>query len=218
MELTKEQIQYIDRRLENEGVKYWDLRLEMIDHIVSDVELNSKTNNFKKELNNTLKRIGWSGNLSSVNREGWQNVNREYRREYHKGFVSFFKKGINLTILLISMFLFYLISEKISFKNFERLSFTIFALPIIFIIYLGIKTSIKKYGRSINLDYGFTYLIMSFLILNAIPSFFNEQTESIPKLIWFILIPIHLIFTFSGYKVYRKAISRVEKIRKELQL
>ena len=38
MELTKEQIQYIENRLIKDGVKYWDIRIEMLDHIVSDVE------------------------------------------------------------------------------------------------------------------------------------------------------------------------------------
>jgi hypothetical protein len=38
MELTKEQVHYIENRLENEGIKYWDIRIEMLDHVVSDVE------------------------------------------------------------------------------------------------------------------------------------------------------------------------------------
>lgn len=38
MELTKQQIKYIDHRLENDGIKYWDIRIEMLDHVVSDVE------------------------------------------------------------------------------------------------------------------------------------------------------------------------------------
>jgi hypothetical protein len=33
MELTKQQIQHIDHRLENEGIKYWDLRT--MQHLVN---------------------------------------------------------------------------------------------------------------------------------------------------------------------------------------
>jgi hypothetical protein len=47
MKLTKEQIQYIDNRLKKEGIKYWDIRIEMIDHVVSDLEKNAKTSDFK---------------------------------------------------------------------------------------------------------------------------------------------------------------------------
>ena len=111
MKLTKEQIQYIDNRLKKEGIKYWDIRIEMIDHVVSDLEKNAKTSDFKIELDVTLKRIGWSGSLSHINRESWQNVNIKYRREYHKGFVHFFKKFKNVSMLVISLFVFYVVSH-----------------------------------------------------------------------------------------------------------
>ena len=62
MELTKSQIQQIDNRLKSGGIKYWDLRLEIIDHIATDLEQNSKSNDFNKELNNSLKRIGYLNN------------------------------------------------------------------------------------------------------------------------------------------------------------
>jgi hypothetical protein len=38
MKITKEQIKYIDHRLENNGLKYWDIRIEMVDHVVSDLK------------------------------------------------------------------------------------------------------------------------------------------------------------------------------------
>ena len=50
MELTTAQIQLIDERLKRRGIKYWDLRIEMIDHVVSDVEKNAKIDDFKIEL------------------------------------------------------------------------------------------------------------------------------------------------------------------------
>ena len=59
MELTKEQLQQIDERLKSGGIKYWDLRLEMIDHIATDLEQNAKNDDFTLELNNSLKRIGY---------------------------------------------------------------------------------------------------------------------------------------------------------------
>lgn len=48
MELNKEQIELIDKRLKSGGIKYWDLRLEMIDHIATDLEENAISNDFKK--------------------------------------------------------------------------------------------------------------------------------------------------------------------------
>ncbi len=216
MEITKDQIQYIDNRLEKEGIKYWDIRIEMVDHVVSDLEKNAKTKDFKIELNVALKRIGWSGNLSHINRESWQNVNIKYRREYHKGFVHFFKKFKNVSMLVISLFVFYVVSEMISFNAFKNLSFTLFVSPMVFVLIEFLKSVFKKYGRSVNLDYGVMYLVMSFLILNAFPSFFIDQTETVQKIVWFVVLPVHFIAFYSGYHLYKKTILKVEEMKKQL--
>ena len=49
MEIAKEQIQYIDDRLENEGIKYWDIRIELLDHVVSDIEKRMKVENSEND-------------------------------------------------------------------------------------------------------------------------------------------------------------------------
>ena len=64
MESTKEQIQYIDEYLKKRGIKYWDLRTEMIDHLVSDIEQNLTSKDFKAEFSLALKRAKWNGSLS----------------------------------------------------------------------------------------------------------------------------------------------------------
>lgn len=38
MKLTKEEIKFIDNYLKKNDVKFWDVRLELLDHIVSAVE------------------------------------------------------------------------------------------------------------------------------------------------------------------------------------
>ena len=216
MKITKEQIQYIDIRLKKEGIKYWDIRIEMVDHVVSDLEKNAKTSDFKIELEVTLKRIGWSGNLSHINRESWQNANRQYRKMYHKGFVHFFKKLKNVSIFATSLLVFYVVSEMISFKAFKNLSFTLFVAPLVFVLIAFVKSAFKKHGRSVNLDYGVTYLIMSFLILNGLPSLFIDQTETVQKSVWFMILSLHSVGFYSGYHLYKKAIHKVEEMRKEL--
>jgi len=78
----------------------------------------------------------------------------------------------------------------------------------------------KKYGKSVHRDYGLSYLMLSFLMLNAIITFVRIDGGfpiEFHKIILFIIIPTHFIFTYSGYKVYKKAISKVEKMHKELR-
>ena len=53
MELSKEQIQSIENRLEKNGLKYWDIRIEILDHLVSDIESRLENGeSYKSALNN----------------------------------------------------------------------------------------------------------------------------------------------------------------------
>jgi len=133
MEITKQHIQIIDDHFKNNGIKYWDLRIEMIDHLVSDIEQNSISEDFKSEFSKSLKRANWSGDLSRVNREGWQNVNRKYRSEYHKGFIDFFKNYKNVSIFVIGFLSFYFFSKIISFKTFDTVSRILFISPLLMV-------------------------------------------------------------------------------------
>lgn len=38
IELTKEEIKFIDNYLIKNDIKFWDIRLELLDHIISSVE------------------------------------------------------------------------------------------------------------------------------------------------------------------------------------
>jgi len=216
MEITKQHIQIIDDHFKNNGIKYWDLRIEMIDHLVSDIEQNSIAEDFKSEFSKSLKRANWSGDLSVVNREGWQNVNRKYRSEYHKGFIDFFKNYKNVSIFVIGFLSFYFFSKIISFKTFDTVSRILFISPLLMVFIEFGKSLFKKYGRSINLDYGINYMIMSFLILNMAPIVFDDQSALFQKIMWFIILPIHFVAFYSGYILYKKAIVKVEFMKKEL--
>ncbi|WP_439130101.1 hypothetical protein [Polaribacter sp.] len=216
MEITKEQIQFIDNHLKKNGIKYWDLRLEMIDHLVSDIEQNHNNSDFETEFAVSLKRMNWNGNLAGINTEGWQNVNRKYRTQYLKGFFNFFKSFKNVAVLMLGLFAFYLISESISFKVFNKISYILFAAPLIIGLVLFGKLFFKKYGRSVNLDYGVMYMTLSFFILNVIPVFVDVQGELIRKMMWFIILPIHYIAFYSGYNLYQKAIAKVAFMKNEL--
>jgi hypothetical protein len=216
MELTKEQIQHIDDSFVKNGIKYWDLRIEMIDHIVSDLEKNAGTNDFEKEFKNSLKRVDWYGNLRHLNTAGWQNANKKYRKEYHKGFVNFFKHPKNLLVLLISVGFSYCASEYLTFKLFERLNFILVAISVVPFFFITTKQWFKKYGKSVNLDYGIFYFSLSFLMINFPLQLVKNTSEVNQKILLLCIIPIYFIATYSGYQVYKKAILRVEKMRKEL--
>jgi hypothetical protein len=230
MELTKEQIQFIDQRLENEGIKYWDVRIEMLDHIVSDVENKLTDENtqheFKVIVQGALFSLGWQknfngGGLDYLNKQGWKNANKGYRKMFYQSFLDFFKSYLNLIVLGGFLLGFYFLSELLARKTFLKVSHGIFLSPIVLYFYVFFKTWRKKYGKSVHRDYALTYLIFSFLMLSWVFNFIRVDTDfafpiTYHKPILFVILPFHLILTFAGYQVYKKAISKVEKIRKEL--
>jgi hypothetical protein len=216
MELRKEQIKHINTSLCENGIKYWDLRIEMIDHIVSDLEKNAITTNFNNELTNSLKRIGWFGNLSHINTEGWQNVNKKYRKEYHNEFVSFFKNFKNTLILLVFIGMLYVVSEYLSFKLFKNLSLMLLIIPAIPFFFLTTKQLFKKFGKSVHLDYGIFYFSFAILMVGLPVQFLKDASETNQIIVLLICIPFYFIATYAGYKIYKRAISKIETMRKEL--
>lgn len=222
MELTKEQIKYIDNQIEKYGVEYWDVRVELVDHTVSYVENNLKRKeDFKKIVHKAFVRLGWKGTFSHLNTQGWKSTNKLYRRIYFNGFVDFFKSVKNLTILIICFLIYFYISEAIDLKTFTKFSYVLFLIPTVVFFYESYVTRKKKYGKSVHKQYGLHYLISTTFIFQIIPmSLKDNGLFSIPveyhKLVLFTLIPVHLIFAFSGYNVYKTAMKRVEKMKKQL--
>ncbi len=224
MELTKEQIKDIDYKIEQYGVEYWDVRIELLDHVVSFIESNlEKKEDYKKTLHKAFLSVGWQGGFKHLNTLAWKNTNKFYRKIYLKGFIDFFRKKSNIFIFIVCFICYYIASELLNLKTFVTISYILFLIPSLIFFYESFITWRKKYGKSVHKQYGLHYIITTTLILQIIPmSLKDSGLFTIPsdyhKIILFILIPCHLIFTLSGYKVYKKAISKVENMRKELLL
>ncbi|WGH74808.1 hypothetical protein P8625_12040 [Tenacibaculum tangerinum] len=218
MELTKEQIKKIDNRLKRKGINYWDLRIEMVDHIVSDIEENATSNDFKVALEKSLDKLGWRGSLHKQNQEGWQNVNRKYRREYAKEILHFIKSIKNMSTFIFFSFVYYLISKHLNFDDFKKLSLAMFLVPLVIFLFLTTKQLMKKYGKSVNVDYGMFYFLFPFLMINFPLQLIKEFTEDFQKISIIIIVSLFWVFSYIGYKVYRTAITVVEKMKKELTL
>ena len=80
MILHREQIIFIDNYLKEKGVKYWDIRLEMIDHIASKMEENEEIVLSKEFLS---KEFGSNYQINKTVRERCKSVNKKYRKLLH---------------------------------------------------------------------------------------------------------------------------------------
>jgi hypothetical protein len=86
--------------------------------------------------------------------------------------------------------------------------------------YLFFKTWKKKYGKSVHREYAFTYLLLSFFLLNGVMNFMTIDGDfafpiAYHKPILFFILPLHLILVYAGYAVYKKGMGKVEHMRKQ---
>ena len=218
MELTKDQIQYIDERLKSGGIKYWDLRLEMIDHIATDLEQNTKGDDFKLELNNSLKRIDYFYKLSALNTNGWQNVNKYYRNKYFENIRHYLKDPLVLLLVALSVILNYFLFDYLPLKTFKLINFSGYIVVSIPFFILTFKLLLKKYGRSVHLDYGTFYFGFALIMLNLPIQFSGYLDVFYQKVLLILVFPIFTLATYSGYQLFKESIQRVERIKKELSL
>jgi hypothetical protein len=218
MELNKEQIEHIDYVLEKKGIQYWDLRIEMIDHIVSDIENHATSDNFKKEFENALIRVKWNKSLLSENKVGWKNVNKRYRNLFKKELLNFFLSTRKSLLIIAFFIIYYTLSQNLTFAIFSKISYIIFILPMLIVLVSSIWLLFKRFGKSVHINYGLFYFSFSFLMINSVIHFMRYTSDANQQIIWLITLPIYLAAMYAGFIVFTTAIKKVTQIKKELAL
>lgn len=205
MKISKSDIQFIDDYLKKGGIQYWDVRLEMVDHLVSDMESYQGSADFKTIFNQSLKNANWDKNLKEIHTQSWKNTNSIYRAKHAKEMLEILKNPFYL--LFFSVFYFGLNWLATSHPNFLKpIAFTIFFLPIMVMLYEAIKSWVKKLGKSVNMQYGLFYFSFGIIILNLPLQLLPKEQLSI----WLpLILSIYLLMMFAGYRVYKYALKKV---------
>ena len=233
MKLTKEEIKYIDNYLIKNEVKYWDVRLELLDHIVSAVE--DKIENEGISLNEALLEVhhgfgnrihnGYSYELDFekalfIDNKGFKKftlkkqkeIGRKQRWHYWNTFLPFIISShflLELLALILVMWLTY------SYFDFKAAFFVLLGAIVISEfskIFIG---GFKKFkSKSLNLQMAFTFVIFytqaPYWFLNIFNWYFEDMTEK-PYII--LLIALIVVFVFSRhslntykytYNIYKK--------------
>lgn len=218
MKLSKEQITKIDTYLEENGVKYWDVRLEMIDHLASKLE---KQKGIVLSKNLLIKEFGSSISLEKTIEIKRKSINKKYRKLFSQEVLIFFKSTKNILMFFVFSFLYFQIFKELNTKVFLKLSVTIALIPPIISALFQFYIWIKK-NKSIYLATALFYFMFSFLLYNMIIQLtihdlifkFSQQTQG--KIILFSF-PLYLVGMYSGFKVFYKTHKEYTRIYKELQ-
>ncbi|PCI11797.1 MAG: hypothetical protein COB73_01025 [Flavobacteriaceae bacterium] len=215
MKLTQKQIQFIENYLIEQGVKYWDVRIELIDHIVSEIECKKDLSlDFKKEVINISNNLGY--NSYSV-RKRLNEKTKSIRKHYNKLIITNAKRlftSLKSVILIVFILCIYTsLYVYFSATLFVKLGIAIYLISFI-LVSMSVTPQLIKRKRSIYLDNACSIIISPFLIFNGFFVLVNNiEAKSIALL---FVLPIYLLFTYCCWLVYRETYIKTQRIHKEL--
>ena len=198
--LTKESIKFIDDYLIKSKVKYWDVRIELLDHIVLSVEekMNTKNLSFESALLEVHRAFGnqlIKGSIPNnlLFEKGLYQDNRGFKkftikkqkeiaRKYRKQYWRYFKKQITSTRLLlefVAVILIVLSLTQISYKTGFIAVFGFILLPQIIKGFYIIKEG--EVRKSLNLamaaNFGILFISSQYWIFLGFINFFENKEE-----------------------------------------
>jgi len=218
MKLIKDQIKYIDDYLKKNGVKYWDVRLELIDHFASKLE-----NSVHVDLTKTLliREFGTYPSLENIQEERRKSINKKYRKLFFQEILNFFKSTKNILIFIVLFFFYYQFNKHLNTKVFLKSSILLALIPVIisllFQFYIWIKKNKSIYLATALFYFMFTFLLYNMVIQLTINDSFFEITQQTQGVIILISLPFYLVGMYSGFKVFNKTHKEYTQIYNELQ-
>jgi len=220
MTLTKADIQKIDSHLKKQGISYWDIRLEMTDHIACDMENKEGSYDFENLFRYSLEELGWNGNLKHLEYQKLKSINAKFRSAYHRNFLTLFTDVKNIAVIILSIILYYLILQNSSQQLFNYITILLFLGPIGFITIHYAVTSFKL-KKSGYVFYAYFYAIFALFITNLFyqipkPGGLVDVSIDTRNIIVFWATIVNVLFTIGGIKIYLKTYKEYNAIHKKL--
>lgn len=219
MKLTNEQIAIIDQTLIDKGVVYDEIKLELLDHIVTDIELETKETNFDIAFSKAM--LKWEKELEEINPSGKFSTPRIVKEKFSKitknqckfsllAAVIFSILMTTITRLKPEEYVYY--NLHLVFYSVNSLICLINIIGMFFIWKLKIKTI---YGRFFQVNLGFNvfnfYLIYSGLNkLNNLYRYYNYKSiflyffDYFIKGLYFFMAVYLVMIALEHFKIIKK--------------
>ncbi len=211
MELTKQDIQKIDKYLEKE-IRYWDVRLEMIDHLASRLEDNNEDINIDATFLRETFGPYWKMKKEEKNRI--KQINKKYKRLFFGGFIKLLNKPINLFLFGLLFLLSVLLYTYTSYKIFWNTQIAIISVPLFEFFILSVFKH-KITFNSIIFGYITHYMGFSIFIFSQISMLFKEygffEISKINQvyLLSFLFI-LNLFWIYNGVLIFKNTLDRIK--------
>jgi len=216
MKLSKKQIQQVELYLTKRGLKYIDVRYEVLDHIVTDIEhlINTKNLSFEKASKQVY--IKWNPNFYSTS-SFWIGLAYSGPKIFIDNCVRIYKNSIIKVLFLTFIFVYaidYLLNHISFFQiNSSKLisiaNYTLILLNISIILYWYYK--IKRTKQKTSFSFLFVRQVLPSILMLLLFGLLNLVTSNY-KL---IIIATFISSIWSGwifYKNHLKSVSRYSSI------
>ncbi|QTE21560.1 hypothetical protein [Polaribacter cellanae] len=217
MDLTKAQLLQIDNYVYVSGIKYYDVRTEIVDHFANILEEKlDKTPDldFKKEIQNIHRNFSDRG-FSKLLKEKTSAVQKQFYKMFFKHLITFFK----LPKIIISGALFYvlyLLMNRFQDKEnfFAIISYLCFAVVMLLFFSLFINRKKKEIFLKTNMNntfflfvnFGSTYFVNT-ATFRTHESFLNP-VHNIIHLTVFVLLILSFWSCYHVYKLNKKEVQK----------
>ena len=214
MELTKQDIQKIDKYLEKE-IRYWDVRLEMIDHLASRLEDSNEDINIDATFLRETFGLYWKIRKEEKNRI--KHINKKYKRLFFEGFIKLLKKPIHIITFAILFLTSIVLYKSTSYKMFFKVE--IFILYIyLFFVFIKMLIKHKIIFNSIAFSYIINYIGFFIMVFGQIAYYlfrdsgFVALSEINRVYIFSIIFTLNLFWMYNSYQVLKDTINQMKYI------
>ncbi|ARV06979.1 hypothetical protein BTO04_09900 [Polaribacter sp. SA4-10] len=211
MELSKEQLLQIDNYIFSCGIKFYDVRTEIVDHFANILEQKLDKNqdlNFRQEIINIHKNFSERG-FQNLLKEKTKSVQKRFYKASFKHFITFFK----LPKIIITGAFFYgllevmhLIEDKEVFFQLLTVSGYVTVFSFFLISYFKKKKK-KELFLALDMNNNLVIIINNAIIyFNTITIFRNEESflNPIYNNIQLVIFVLALLFYWSCQSVYNQ--------------
>jgi hypothetical protein len=208
MELTKEQLLQLHNYIYVSGIKFYDVRTELVDHFANLLEQRLEENpdlNFKREIEKIHKNFSDNG-FSKLLKQKTKSVTYKFFKHSLQHLLSFFK----IPKIIITGFIFVvLLKAQFFFSNIENffLSLFIFSVLLMFIsAYNAMKRNKQEPFLSLSLTLGFmqVYHILVMLLQFSYSRSSESLANTTHNTIFIACFTLLFLFFWSGEYVYQQ--------------
>lgn len=224
MKLNKNQIQQVEDYLSRKGLKYIDVRYEILDHICSDVEeiMNTKKLSFVEASRSVY--LKWNVHLQNHS-SFWLGIAYSGPKLFINRCVSILKRTIYRVqfIIIAVLFITYHILKNIGFREYnynEEIIYSLYGLAtinLIFIFYWFFQ--IKKTKLQTSYSYLFIRQVLpTVLIFLLLAILYDFDQNAIINTRSYCIISVFAFSMWSGNQLYKNHLKSVSKYASFLKL